>query len=179
MFCLHFTYRSVKVFSLLFCLWHHMFSLLLYMICDMSLSWNKKAAVFALNVFVDSISLSQLWINCSVYKVETFLMVPFDGLYLDCFFILNTMTLNSLACPREQFIFFTFSVYSVFYEQGDQRSPGIIPLAVKDAFSIIQEVWFGINIFSQVIGFTWLTQLFFFSDSKARVSSSCIILGNL
>ena len=24
--------------------------------------------------------------------------------------------------------------------QGDQRSPGIIPLAVKDAFSIIQEV---------------------------------------
>lgn len=26
--------------------------------------------------------------------------------------------------------------------QGDQRSPGIIPLAVKDAFSIIQEVHF-------------------------------------
>lgn len=26
--------------------------------------------------------------------------------------------------------------------QGDQRSPGIIPLAVKDAFSIIQEVLF-------------------------------------
>lgn len=26
------------------------------------------------------------------------------------------------------------------YLQGDQRSPGIIPLAVKDAFSIIQEV---------------------------------------
>lgn len=74
--------------------------------------------------------------------------------YIWTAFILNTMTLNSLACPKEQFIFFTFSVYSVFYEQGDQRSPGIIPLAVKDAFSIIQEVWFGINIFSQVIGFT-------------------------
>ena len=29
---------------------------------------------------------------------------------------------------------------ALYLMQGDQRSPGIIPLAVKDAFSIIQEV---------------------------------------
>lgn len=40
--------------------------------------------------------------------------------------------------------FFTFEYVDilVLLSQGDQRSPGIIPLAVKDAFSIIQEVHF-------------------------------------
>ncbi|CAN6178867.1 unnamed protein product [Urochloa humidicola] len=36
---------------------------------------------------------------------------------------------------------------------GDQRSPGIIPLAVKDAFNIIQEVLFGIETFNQLFDF--------------------------
>lgn len=33
-----------------------------------------------------------------------------------------------------------YMLIKLVFFQGDQRSPGIIPLAVKDAFSIIQEV---------------------------------------
>lgn len=39
---------------------------------------------------------------------------------------------GTILSPEDSFLWFKC--------QGDQRSPGIIPLAVKDAFSIIQEV---------------------------------------
>jgi hypothetical protein len=39
-------------------------------------------------------------------------------------------------------------------EQGDQKSPGVIPLAIKDVFSIIQEVdphFFQLTSFSVIL----------------------------
>lgn len=39
-------------------------------------------------------------------------------------------------------MFLSILILFVLLSQGDQRSPGIIPLSVKDAFSIIQEVFF-------------------------------------
>jgi hypothetical protein len=57
-------------------------------------------------------------------------------------FILIRLILDSTYL----FIHFSIPLYLdylfSFSIQGDQRSPGIIPLAVKDAFSIIQEVFF-------------------------------------
>ena len=69
--------------------------------------------------------------------------------------------------------------------QGDKRSPGIIPLAVKDAFSIIQEalnieyfdpfLLLSINcLIGEIIWYIFLC-----ADSKPGVSSSCLVFGDL
>ena len=47
---------------------------------------------------------------------------------------------SEICVTYKQFNLMKTVFFFGFIFQGDQRSPGIIPLAVKDAFDIIQEV---------------------------------------
>ncbi|KAK4481743.1 hypothetical protein RD792_012653, partial [Penstemon davidsonii] len=67
---------------------------------------------------------------------------------------------------------------------GDQRSPGIIPLAVKDAFSIIQEVLDTTEfcvISSKVLCYEYICSLIIItiSDSKSGISPSSLVVNDL
>lgn len=63
--------------------------------------------------------------------------------------------------------------------QGEQKSPGIIPLAVKDVFSIIQEVTSAdLHICQKLLTcFSCSYSSFpsYDSDTRAGISSSCFV----
>lgn len=76
------------------------------------------------------------------------------------YFILSFQTMKNviyIVTQLDQMIL-SMNLHHSLHLQGDQRSPGIIPLAVKDAFSIIQEVitrklsiWFKYIIFKEML----------------------------
>jgi centromeric protein E len=78
----------------------------------------------------------------------------------------NIVTMNVDYTSGTIFAYGVTSSGKTHTMHGDQRSPGIIPLAVKDAFSIIQEVLVRILFFSYSLAQVLATShIYFLTDS--------------